>query len=67
MGTLQKEAVNKHVKYVGVARCDVCKGMRADCAEFMAGLFANGVICDTCCGIILRGFSGSRGGDGEVS
>jgi len=61
--SLQSEAVKEQVKYVGAAKCDICESMRADVAEFKAGFFVNGRVCDTCTGLILRGFSKSKGGD----
>jgi len=61
----QSEAVKEQVKYIGPAKCDICDSMRADVAEFKAGFFVNGRVCDTCTGLILRGFKRGVGGDAE--
>jgi len=61
----QLEAVKKQVEYVGASTCDICNRERADVMQFKAGLFTHGRICDTCCGLILRGFDPNKGGDAD--
>ena len=61
----QAAAVRENVEYIGEAECDVCGEYRADVARFKTGIFAKAKMCDTCCGLILRGYSPERGGAAE--
>jgi len=61
----QFEAVKEQVEYIGSAYCKVCKQDRNDVARFKTGIFANATICDTCCGLILRGYNKDKGGDAK--
>ena len=63
----RKEIVDKKVKNIGPAICDVCESLRAECIQFDAGMlgFVKGTICDSCLGLALQKCSKEVGGDAK--
>lgn len=50
------------VTYVNDEVCDLCKIRMQDVAQFNAGFFIQGTICDTCAGKLLRGYDPTKKG-----
>lgn len=59
MSSPQKRVVNSKVNYVGLARCDLCEAMRAECVAVPAGFFGATVltVCKECTVLIVDRFS----------